>query len=123
MVLAAATGGGLVGWWRYRRPETDHSSRPRAVSSVRSLLAEGYYHDALQRRAVTHGVLPAARILDSLDRGVVDGLVNTAGAGGLAVGRRVRRLQSGPVSASVRLLTVALTLLVLGIGVTGGWLL
>ena len=121
-VLVLKTTGLIVGWWYYRRVELGRTRLLGDSSRLRRLLKNGCYHDALQHRAVTRGVLPAARALDRLDRGVVDGLVNAAGAGSLAVGRRVRRLQSGPVSASVRLLTVALTLLVLGLGVTGGWL-
>ena len=122
-VVLVLKGSGLVaGWWYYRRVELGRDRVLSESSRLRGLLENGYYHDRLQRWLATDGAIPFASAVDAVDRGIVDGLVNAVGAGSMAAGDRVGRIQSGLVSRDVLVVAVALTALALAAGIAGGWL-
>ena len=80
-----------------------------------------YYQDEYQVWLATGVTAPIARAADKFDQGVIDGVVNGISSVSLFSGSRVRRLQTGVVSNYAAFITIALVVLLVVFGVTGGW--
>ncbi len=119
LALVLAVAGAAGAWYLYRgadpEPQTTRLGRARAV------LVNSYYQDEYQVWLATKVTLPAALSSNRFDQGVVDGLVNAAGALALALGSRFRRLQTGVVSNYAALLVLGLVLLLVVFALAEGW--
>jgi len=117
--LALALGGALLAWFLYGVPEpTEHTAR---LGAIQRLLVQNYFQDEYQVWLAERVVQPLARLADTFDQGVIDGVVNGVSAVSLFAGSRVRRLQSGVVVSYAALLTVGLVVLLVAFGLYGGW--
>jgi len=94
VALAALGAGGVWLAWR-RAPAEDplRLLRPGTVAALRS----GFHLDAVQDALVVRPVLRAARRVSTVDRVLVDGAVESAGAGSQRLGRVLARLEAGNV--------------------------
>ncbi len=117
--LAIALAGAGLAWTLYAGPSP--AEHTRRLGSLRTLLVHNYYQDEYQVWLATGLTLPLARLADLFDQGVVDGLVNFAGSVSLFMGGRLRRLQSGVVVNYAALLTLGLVVLLVALGLYGGW--
>jgi len=117
LVLAVV---GVAGaWYLYRGPDPEpHMER---LGGVRTLLANNYYQDEYQVWLATGLTVPAARVADMFDQGIVDGFVNGVGSVSLFVGDRFRRIQTGVVTNYAALLALSFVLLLLVFGIGWGW--
>ncbi len=88
---------------------------------IDSLLRHNYYQDELQVWLATGLTGSVARISNTFDQGVIDGVVNGAGAVGLSSSDRIRRLQFGVLPGYVAVLVASVVVLILVIGFYGGW--
>jgi NADH-quinone oxidoreductase subunit L len=117
--LALALGGAGLAYFLYNDPEpTEHTDR---LGGVKTVLYNNYYQDEYQVWLANGAVRPLSRAADKFDQGVVDGVVNGVSSVSLFSGNRVRRVQTGVVSNYAALLTLGLTVLLLGFGLMGGW--
>jgi len=117
--LALALAGAGLAVALYRGPEpAEHTAK---LGGLRTLLAHNYYQDEYQVWLAQGLTLPLARVADTFDRGIVDGVVNGVSSVSLFSGGRVRRIQSGIVSNYAALLTLGLVALLAAIGFYGGW--
>ncbi|MDZ7702064.1 MAG: NADH-quinone oxidoreductase subunit L [Halobacteriales archaeon] len=117
--LALALAGAGLAWTLYSGPSP--AEHTRRLGSLRTLLVHNYYQDEYQVWLATGVTYPLAKLADLFDQGVVDGLVNFAGSLSLFVGGRIRRLQSGVVVNYAALLTLGLVVLLVALGLYGGW--
>jgi NADH-quinone oxidoreductase subunit L len=117
--LALALAGAGLAWFLYSGDEPEpHTDR---LGSVKRLVANNYYQDEYQVWLAEDVTLPLARVADTFDQTVVDGIVNGVSSVSLLSGRRVRRIQSGIVSNYAGLLAAALVLLLVYFGFSGDW--
>ena len=118
--LALALAGAGLAWTLYSgsNPQ-EHTAR---LGSLQRVLVHNYYQDEYQVWLATGVTAPLARVADKFDQGIVDGVVNGVSSASLFLGRRVRRIQSGVVTNYAFLITVGLVLLLVVLGVYGGWL-
>jgi NADH-quinone oxidoreductase subunit L len=117
--LALALAGAGLAWRMYGGDQPEpHTDR---LGAAKELLANNYYQDEYQVWLARGMALPLARVADTFDQVVVDGVVNGVSSVSLLSGRRVRRIQSGIVSNYAMLLTLGLVLLLVGFGLAGGW--
>nr|WP_157526101.1 NADH-quinone oxidoreductase subunit L [Halorientalis sp. IM1011] len=93
----------------------------KKLGGLRTLLMHNYYQDEYQVWLATGVTLPLARVADTFDQGIIDGVVNGVSSVSLFSGDRVRRIQTGAVSNYATLLTVGLVLLLVAFGILGGW--
>nr|WP_299264934.1 NADH-quinone oxidoreductase subunit L [Halorientalis sp.] len=91
------------------------------LGGLRTLLMHNYYQDEYQVWLAEDVTLPLARLADTFDQGIVDGVVNGVSSVSLFSGDRVRHVQTGIVSNYAALLTVGLALLLVAFGILGGW--
>jgi NADH-quinone oxidoreductase subunit L len=115
LVLALA-GAGLA-WRRYAVPDPAVPER----GSLGTVVYNNYYQDEYQVWLAERVTLPLARAADTFDQFVVDGVVNGVSSVSLAVGSRLRRIQSGVVTNYAALLTLGLVVLLVVFGVAWGW--
>jgi NADH-quinone oxidoreductase subunit L len=117
--LGLALAGAGLAWQLYNVADPEeHTDR---LGSVKTLLYNNYYQDEYQVWLANDVVRPLARGADKFDQGIVDGVVNGISSVSLFAGSRTRRVQTGVVSNYAALLTIGLTLLLLALGVAGGW--
>ena len=117
LVLALA-GAGLA-HQLYNVPEpVEHTQR---LGGIRDVLFNNYYQDEYQVWLADTVTMGVARVSDLFDQNVVDGVVDGVSAVSLATGRRVRRIQRGVVTDYALLLSLGLTVLVVVLGILGGW--
>jgi NADH-quinone oxidoreductase subunit L len=106
-------------WYLYRGADPDpHMER---LGGLRTLLMNNYYQDEYQVWLASGVTLPIARAADTLDRSVIDGIINGIGSVSVAIGKRFRRLQTGVVTNYAALLVLGLLFLVVVFGLVGGW--
>ncbi|WP_418282271.1 NADH-quinone oxidoreductase subunit L [Halorubrum sp. DTA98] len=118
--LGLAVAGVLVAWKLYNVAEpTEHTAK---LGGLKDVLYNNYYQDELQVW-LAYRTADAAGGADTFDQGIVDGVVNGISSVSLAVGDRVRRIQTGVVSQYAAMLTIGLVVLIVLLGVTGGWFL
>jgi len=120
---ALALAFGLIGvgaaWYLYRGPEpVPHMEK---LGGVRQVLVHNYYQDEYQVWLATGVTLPAARLANKFDQGIIDGLIDATGIASMVVGERFRQIQTGVVTNYAALLALGLVLLLLVFGIAGGW--
>jgi NADH-quinone oxidoreductase subunit L len=117
--LALALAGVWMAWLLYgTSAPARHTER---LGAVHRLLAHNYYQDEFQVWLAEGVTQPVARLADTFDQGVIDGIVNGVSSTSLFAGGRVRRLQSGVVVNYAALLTLGLVILLVAFGLYGGW--
>jgi len=117
--LALALVGSGTAFVLYRGAEPDeHTAK---LGAIKTLWYNNYYQDEYQVWLAESVVLPLARLADTFDQGVVDGVVNGVSSVSLFVGSRIRRVQTGVVTNYAVLLTLGLTALLVVFGLIGGW--
>ncbi|WP_132057609.1 NADH-quinone oxidoreductase subunit L [Halorussus amylolyticus] len=117
--LGLALSGAGAAWLLYDVPEPiRHTDR---LGRVKTVLFNNYYQDEFQVWLANGVTLPLARVADKFDQGVIDGVVNGVSSVSLFSGGRIKRIQTGVVSNYAFLLTMGLVVLLVFIGVTGGW--
>jgi len=117
--LALALGGAGLAYSIYSGPDPD-----RFVEGLPGygLAFHNYYQDEYQvwlAEGLTASVADAA---NRFDLGVIDRVVNEVRDGSLFAGDRVRHIQSGIVSNYATLLTLGLVVVLVVVGLLGGWL-
>ncbi len=119
IALGLAVIGLGVAWYLYRAPEPEpHMTK---LGGVRTVLMNNYYQDEAQVWFATGFTLPIARGANTFDQGIIDGLVDAAGGVSMYAGERFRKIQTGIVSNYAALLTLGLLLLLVWLGIDGGW--
>ena len=119
VALTIALVGLGVAVYLYRPAEpTPHMTK---LGRVRTLLMNNYYQDEFQVWLAQGLTAPLARVANTFDQGVIDGVVNGAGSLSMFVGQRFRKIQTGVVSNYAALLTLGLVLLLLVFALAGGW--
>ncbi|AWB27087.1 NADH-quinone oxidoreductase subunit L [Halococcoides cellulosivorans] len=116
--LTLALVGAGSAWWLYREPR-EHTDR---LGPLKRLLAHNYYQDEYQVWLARGLVAPTAAVLDRFDRSGIDGSVDGTSTVTLAAADRASRLQSGIVTHYLTIITVAVALLIVAVGLLGGWL-
>ena len=115
----ALTGLGLA-WRLYDVPTpTEHTA---ALGGIKDVLYNNYYLDELQVW-LAYRIEDVAGGADTVDQGIIDGVVNGVSSVSLAGGSRVRRIQTGLVSEYAAMLTLGLLALLVVLGLNGGWFL
>ena len=113
----ALTGLG-VAWRLYDVPTpTEHTA---ALGGIKAVLYNNYYLDELQVW-LAYRIEDIAGGADTVDQGIIDGVVNGVSSVSLFAGSRIRRLQTGVVTNYAALLTLGLVALLVVFGVMGGW--
>ncbi|WP_049925668.1 NADH-quinone oxidoreductase subunit L [Halopiger goleimassiliensis] len=119
-LLLALAGAGLA-WWLYSGPEpTAHTER---LGSIGAVAKKNYYQDEYQVWLAEGLTLPLSRLADRFDQTVIDGVVNGVSTTSLFGGSWMKRLQTGVVTNYAALLVTGFVLLLLGLGLLGGWFL
>ena len=115
----ALTGLGIA-WRLYDVPTpTEHTA---ALGGIKAVLYNNYYLDELQVW-LAYRIEDIAGGADTVDQGIIDGVVNGVSSVSLAGGSRVRRIQTGLVSEYAAMLTLGLLALLVVLGLDGGWFL
>jgi NADH-quinone oxidoreductase subunit L len=99
----------------------DPERHTEKLGRAKTVLFNNYYQDEYQvwlAETVTMGV---ARGADVFDQTVVDGVVDGVSTVSKSAGRQARKVQRGVVTDYALMLTVGLTLLLVLVGVLGGW--
>ena len=119
IALVLAVVGLGAAWYLYRAPEP--APQMTKLGGVRTVLMNNYYQDEAQVWFATGFTLPIARGANTFDQGIIDGLVDGAGGVSMYAGERFRKIQTGIVSNYAALLTLGLLLLLVWLGIDGGW--
>jgi len=115
--LGLALTGLLVAWRLYNVPSpTEHTAK---LGGIKDVLYNNYYLDEL----LAYRIEDVAGGADTVDQGIIDGVVNGVSSVSLAGGSRVRRIQTGLVSEYAAMLTLGLLALLVVLGLDGGWFL
>ena len=118
--LGLALTGLLVAWRLYNVPSpTEHTAK---LGGIKDVLYNNYYLDELQVW-LAYRIEDVAGGADTVDQGIIDGVVNGVSSVSLAGGSRVRRIQTGLVSEYAAMLTLGLLALLVVLGLDGGWFL
>ncbi|MEZ3142446.1 NADH-quinone oxidoreductase subunit L [Halobaculum sp. MBLA0143] len=119
--LGLALIGAIAGFRLYATPEpTEHTAK---LGGLQDVLYNNYYQDEYQVWLATNVVQPLARVADTVDQSLIDGVVNGVSSVSLSSGSRIRRIQTGIVSNYATLVTLGLTALLVAFGLYEGWLL
>ncbi|MFC4360058.1 NADH-quinone oxidoreductase subunit L [Halobium salinum] len=119
--LGMALAGVGLAWMLYNDPSPEeHTAK---LGAVKDLWYHNYYQDEFQVWLAETGGLGIARGSDKFDQGVVDGVVNGVSSVSLFSGSRVKRVQTGVVSNYAALLTLGVVVLMVALGLYGGWFL
>jgi NADH-quinone oxidoreductase subunit L len=119
LALALAGAGLAVALYRGDDP-AEHTDK---LGGLKTVLYNNYYQDEYQVWLAEGLTLPLARLADTFDQGVVDGVVNGISSLSRTSGGRMRQLQTGKAPDYVALITLGLVVLIAAFGVAGGWLL
>jgi len=118
--LGLAVAGVLVAWRLYDvASPTEHTAK---LGGIKDVLYNNYYLDELQVW-IAYRTEDAAGGADTFDQGIIDGVVNGVSSVSIAAGNRVRRIQTGVVTQYAAMVTIGLLVLLIALGVTGGWFL
>ena len=118
--LGLAVVGVLAAYRLYAVPEpVPHLER---LGSVRTVVMNNYYQDEYQVWLATGLTAPLARVADTFDQGVIDGVVNGISSVSLFAAGRFRRIQTGVVTNYAALLTLGLVVLLAFFAYVGGWI-
>jgi NADH-quinone oxidoreductase subunit L len=119
--LGLALAGSGLAWFLYSdaHPE-EHTEK---LGSAKSLLYNNYYQDEYQVWLADAVGIGVARASDKFDQGVVDGVVDGVSSVSLSSGSRIKRIQTGVVSNYAALLTLGVVVLIVALGLYGGWFL
>jgi NADH-quinone oxidoreductase subunit L len=96
----------------------EHTDR---LGGLKTLLMNNYYQDEYQVWLAEDVTLPLSRKADTFDQSVIDGIVDAISSVSLFSSERVRRIQSGVVTHYATLLTLGLVVILVVLGVYGGW--
>ncbi len=119
--LGLALAGAGLAWRLYNVPDpVEHTDR---LGRLKTLAFNNYYQDEYQVWLAEGVGVRLARAADTFDQGVIDGVVNGVSSVSLVSGSRLRRIQTGVVSNYAALLTIGLVVLLLVVGLLGGWFL
>ncbi len=119
LALVIALAGAGLAWKLYNVPEPiEHTDR---LGSAKTLVERNYYQDEYQVWLARGFTARVARVSDTFDQGVIDGVVNGVSSVSLFGGNRIRRIQTGVVTNYAALIGLSLVLLLLGFGLYGGW--
>ncbi|WP_435360753.1 NADH-quinone oxidoreductase subunit L [Haloarchaeobius sp. DFWS5] len=99
----------------------DPEEHTAKLGSIQTLLYNNYYQDEYQVWLATGLTLPVAKVADKFDQGVVDGVVNGTSSVSLVGSSRIKRIQTGVVTNYAALATLGLVILLVIVGITGGW--
>ncbi|WP_053947724.1 NADH-quinone oxidoreductase subunit L [Halolamina sediminis] len=99
----------------------DPEPHTEKLGSLREVLYNNYYQDEYQVWIAERVVLPLSKVADTFDQAVVDGIVNGVSSVSLFGGSRIKRIQDGLVTHYAAMLTVGLTVLLVGFAIYGGW--
>ncbi len=103
----------------YNVPDPDeHTDK---LGSIKTVLFNNYYQDEYQVWLAEGLTANVARGADTFDQGIIDGAVNGVSSVSLFLGDRARRLQTGVVTNYAALLTLGLVVLLVAVGILGGW--
>jgi NADH-quinone oxidoreductase subunit L len=117
--LALALAGVGLAHMLYNQPDpVEHTDK---LGAIKTLLFNNYYQDEYQVWLAEGLTTNIARGADKFDQGVIDGTVNGISSVSLFSGDRVRRIQTGVVSNYAALLTAGMVVLLVVIGLLGGW--
>ncbi|MFB6136097.1 MAG: NADH-quinone oxidoreductase subunit L [Halobacteriaceae archaeon] len=117
-LLLALAGAGLA-WRLYGGAEPEeHTDK---LGSAKTVLYNNYYQDEYQVWLAEGVALPLARVADTFDQGVIDGVVNGVSSVSLFAGNYVRKVQTGVVTNYAALLTLGLVALLVAGALLGGW--
>jgi NADH-quinone oxidoreductase subunit L len=111
---------GLVGAW-YLYSGDEPAPHMTKLGGIRTILMNNYYQDEYQVWLATGLTAPLARLANTFDQGIIDGVVDGTGTVSGFVGQRFRKIQTGVVTNYAALLTLGLVLLLLVFGLVGGW--
>jgi NADH-quinone oxidoreductase subunit L len=119
LALVLALAGAGLAWKLYAVPDPEeHTDK---LGGAKTVLFNNYYQDEYQVWLAEGVTLPLARAADKFDQGVIDGVVNGVSSVSLFSGSRLRRIQTGVVSNYAFLLTASFVVLLVVIGLLGGW--
>jgi NADH-quinone oxidoreductase subunit L len=99
----------------------DPEPHTEKLGSLREVLYNNYYQDEYQVWIAESVVLPLSKVADTFDQAVVDGVVNGVSSVSLFGGSKVKKVQDGLVTHYAAMLTVGLTVLLVGFAIYGGW--
>jgi len=99
----------------------DPEPHTEKLGSLREVLYNNYYQDEYQVWIAERLVLPLSKVADTFDQAVVDGVVNGVSSVSLFGGSKVKKVQDGLVTHYAAMLTVGLTVLLVGFAIYGGW--
>ncbi len=117
--LALALAGAGLAWKLYAVPDPEeHTDK---LGGAKTVLFNNYYQDEYQVWLATGLTLPLARAADKFDQGVIDGVVDGVSSVSLTGGDRIKRIQTGVVSNYAFLLTASFVVLLVVLGLVGGW--
>ncbi len=117
--LGLALAGVAVAHVLYNVPSPEeHTDK---LGSIKTVLFNNYYQDEYQVWLAEGLTANVARAANTFDQGVIDGAVNGVSSVSLFAGERVRRIQTGVVTNYAALLTVGLVVLLVAMGLLGGW--
>ncbi len=117
-LLLAFSGAGLA-WKLYNVPEpVEHKEN---LGSAGKVVEDNYYQDEYQVWLAEGLTLPLARAADRFDQTVIDGVVNGVSTASLFGSSWMKRLQTGIVTNYAALLVTGFIVLLLVLGVLGGW--
>jgi len=119
IALVLALVGVAAAWSLYRAAEP--APHMEKLGALRRVLVHNYYQDEYQVWLATGFTYPVARVANTFDQGVIDGLVDAVGTASVVAGERFRKIQTGVVTNYAALLALGLVLLILVFGLAGGW--
>jgi len=117
--LGLALAGAGLAWTLYSAPSP--ARHTEKLGSAKTLLFNNYYQDEYQVWLAEGVTLPFARAADKFDQGVIDGVVNGVSSVSLFGGSRIKRIQSGIVTNYALMLVLSFVVLLVFLGITGGW--
>jgi len=110
----------IAAWYLYRGPAVE--PKMTKLGGARTVLMNNYYQDEYQVWLARGVTIPAAKIANKFDQGVIDGLVDGAGGVSLFTGERFRRIQTGVVTNYAALLSLTFLILIVVFALVGGWI-
>ncbi|TYL40593.1 NADH-quinone oxidoreductase subunit L [Natronococcus pandeyae] len=117
--LALAFSGAGVAWKLYNVPEpVRHTEK---LGGAYDVLRSNYYQDEYQVWLAEGLTLPLARAADRFDQTVIDGTVDGVSTASLFGSDRVKRIQTGIVTNYAALLVTGFIVLLIVLGILGGW--
>ncbi|MFC4437129.1 MULTISPECIES: NADH-quinone oxidoreductase subunit L [Natrialbaceae] len=117
--LGLALAGAFAAHTLYNVPEpVRHTEK---LGGAYDVLRSNYYQDEYQVWLAEGLTLPLARAADRFDQTVIDGSVNGVSTASLFGSDRVKRIQTGIVTNYAALLVTGFIVLLIVLGILGGW--